>query len=111
MDIRVNQEGAVKVVEMSGNFDIANAEVFDKEISGLMDSGAKIILLDFSDVSYIASTGLRMLLKSAQRSKDESGNFGLCCVNDSVKEVFTMTGFDTILNLFETKEQALEEFA
>jgi anti-anti-sigma factor len=92
---------------MSGNFDIASSAPFDEQLTTLMDAGATRILLDFSNVSFIASTGLRMLLKTAQRVKNEGGLLHLCCINETVQEVFAMTGFDTILSIFETKEQAL----
>lgn len=107
MDIIVSKTGRASVVALKGNFDIASANPFDEQLMTLLDAGEKWILLDFSDVSFIASTGLRMLLKTAQRIKDDGGAFHICCVNEMVQEVFVMTGFDTILSIFETKELAL----
>lgn len=107
MDITVSKDGRASIVNMSGNFDIASSAPFDEQLTTLMDAGETRILLDFTQVSFIASTGLRMLLKTAQRAKDEGGLLHLCCINETVQEVFAMTGFDTILSIFETKEQAL----
>lgn len=107
MDITVSKDGRASIVNMSGNFDIASSVPFDEQLTTLMDAGETRILLDFTQVSFIASTGLRMLLKTAQRVKDEGGLLHLCCINETVQEVFAMTGFDTILSIFETKEQAL----
>jgi anti-anti-sigma factor len=109
MDITVSKEGPVSVVNLNGNFDIASSAPFDEQLTALMDAGEERILLDFSQVSFIASTGLRMLLKTAQRVKDEGGLLHLCCINETVQEVFAMTGFDTILSISETKEQALAD--
>lgn len=107
MDITVSKEGRASIVNMNGNFDIASSAPFDEQLTALVDAGETRVLLDFSNVSFIASTGLRMLLKTAQRIKDEGGLLHLCCINETVQEVFAMTGFDTILSIFETREQAL----
>lgn len=107
MNITLSKQGRVSVVNLNGNFDIASSKPFDEELSALIDAGGKWVLLDFSEVSYVASTGLRMLLKAAQRLKDDQGLLHLCCVNETVLEVFEMTGFDAILSIFDTKEQAL----
>ena len=109
MDITVDKEGRASIVNMNGNFDIVSSAPFDEQLTALLDAGETHILLDFSQVSFIASTGLRMLLKTAQRIKDEGGLLHLCCINETVQEVFAMTGFDTILSIFETKEEALAD--
>ena len=108
MDITINAQGNVNQVDLKGNFDIAASQHFDEKLTSLINSGANRILLDFSEVSFVASTGLRMILKTAQRLKDENGQFRICGVNDTVMEVFKMTGFDTILAIFNTREEALD---
>jgi anti-anti-sigma factor len=107
MDITVKKEGIINVIDLNGNFDIASSTEFDNQLMALIDAGETRILLDFSQVSFIASTGLRMLLKTAQRIKDENGLLHLCCINKTVQDVFKATGFDEILTVFDTKEQAL----
>jgi len=109
MDITSSKEGRARIVKLKGDFDIASSTSFDERVNAFMDQGDKCILLDFSEVSFIASTGLRMLLKMAQRSKDEGGKLHICCINDVVRDVFSMTGFDTILLIFDTKELALKD--
>lgn len=49
-----------------------------------------------------------MILKAAQTMKVQSGQLRICCVNDTVMEVFQMTGFDTILSIFDTVDAAME---
>lgn len=108
MDITVTNQGNVNLVDLNGNFDIAASQQFDDQLTSLINDGAKQVILDFSEVAFVASTGLRMILKTAQRLKDESGILRICGVNDTVMEVFKMTGFDTILAIFDIKEKALE---
>lgn len=49
-----------------------------------------------------------MILKAAQMMKVQSGQLRIRCVNDTVMEVFQMTGFDTILSIFDTVDAAME---
>ena len=107
MDITVTKKGRAIIVNMNGNFDIASSTLFKEQLTALMDAGETRILLDFSHVSFIVSTGLAMLLKTAQRIKDEDGLLHICCINETVHEVITVTNFDKILTIFKTKELAL----
>lgn len=106
MELTVSSEGNVNQVIMKGNFDIAASQQFDEKVSALIGEGAQNIILDFSEVPFVASTGLRMILKAAQGMKAKDGLLRLCCVNATVMEVFQMTGFDTILSIFDTFDAA-----
>lgn len=108
MEINAAKENDILVVGLNGNFDIASAGPADKKLTEILDAGELRMLLDFSQVPYIASSGLRVLLKVAQRLKSNGGKFGICCVNDTVSEVLVMTGFDKILSIYESREKALE---
>ena len=106
MNITVNVEGDFNLVSLEGNLDISASEQFDSELTTLIDGGARKVVLDFSGVKFVASTGLRMILKAAQNMKTENGLLQICCVNETVMEVFQMTGFDTILAISDTVETA-----
>lgn len=108
MDITINVQGNVNQVNLKGNFDISASQQFDDKLTSLINDGANRIILDFSEVPFVASTGLRVLLKTAQRLKDENGLLRICGVNETVMEVFKMTSFDTILAIFDTKEEAMD---
>ena len=75
-----------------------------------MDGGEKKILVDFNLVDFVASSGLRVLLATAKRLKSEGGTLRICGLNESVAEVFEMSGFDTILNVFGSRDEALSGF-
>lgn len=108
MDIQVSDGDGISIIALTGNFDIASAKPFDEELTALADAGNNKIVLDFSEVGFIASTGLRVLLKAAQRVKVDEGALVVCCVGQTVADVFSMTGFDTILAIYETRESAVE---
>ena len=111
MEPNVVEEGDITIVELSGSIDIASAASFDETISGLIDRGRTKMMLDFSRVEFIASMGLRMLLKTGKRIESEDGKLHICCINDTVSSVFGMVGLDTIIPVFDTKELALKDLS
>ncbi len=111
MELNVVEDGDITIIELSGNIDIASAASFDEAVTSLIDRGRTKLMLDFSRVEFIASMGLRMLLKTGQRVEAEQGSLHICCINDVVSEVFTMVGLHTIIPVFETRELALEGLA
>jgi anti-anti-sigma factor len=108
MDITTIEENGVCIASLDGKFDTASSVPAESELMALLDQGKNRLVLDFTDVAYIASSGLRVLLKLAQRLKTEGGELRLCSVNETVGEVFRISGFDKILDVRDSRQQALE---
>jgi anti-anti-sigma factor len=68
------------------------------------------LLVDFKALDYISSAGLRVLLATAKRLSSEGGSLRICHLNDTVREVFEISGFSTIFSVFDTEAEALEGF-
>ncbi|EFB41822.1 hypothetical protein pah_c022o117 [Parachlamydia acanthamoebae str. Hall's coccus] len=66
--------------------------------------------MDFSEVSYLSSAGMRMLLSTSKKLKAFSGKLVLCCVTPNVMDVLKMSGFDHVLEITTSKELALSAF-
>jgi anti-sigma B factor antagonist len=77
----------------SWNLDVAGARRLEEAIKSL--EGA--VVIDLSGVAFVASSGLRVLLKQAQRLKFEGGELRVCGADKTVTEVFKMSGFDKII--------------
>lgn len=90
------------VIAPDWNLDVAGAQRLEKELA---DTDA-IVLVDVADVSFVASSGLRVLLKHAQRLQDSGGELRLCSPNSTVAAVFEMSGFDSILSVYENRDEA-----
>jgi len=85
-------------VEIEGRFDTSNAYVVDSAIIKIVPI-AKSIEFDMSKLEYLSSAGLRILLQTAKRlGKD---NITIINANDTVKEIFEVTGFNEILSIKE----------
>jgi anti-sigma B factor antagonist len=107
MDVSLSEEQGVTVLSLNGNFDTASAEAKESEIMDAIGDGSGRFLVDFSGVPYIASSGLRVLLKMAQSVRVGSGDIKLCSLNATVREVFQISGFDKILKVVGTRDEGL----
>ena len=81
----------------SWNLDVAGARRLEEAITPL--EGA--VVIDLSGVAFVASSGLRVLLKQAQRLKGQGGELRVCGADKTVAEVFVMSGFDSIIAIDE----------
>lgn len=86
------------VVSLSGELDTAAAVEVEQELQVLNEHEGKDVIIDCTELEYIASSGLRILLSILKKAKASGSKVALKNVNDDIKNVFRMTGF---INLFE----------
>ena len=97
MQIDQLKEGTTLTMKVSGRLDTMTAPQLENEITGHLD-GITEFIMDFSDLEYISSAGLRVLLVTTKMMK-EKGRFVIRNINETVKEIFEVTGFMDILNV------------
>ena len=95
MNLKTKKNGTTLNVIVSGRVDTAAAPELEAEVKPQLD-GVTSLILDFKDVNYVSSAGLRVLL-SLQKKMMTQGEMKLLHVNDVVNDVFEVTGFDEIL--------------
>lgn len=95
LEIVKNADGEKLNVSLTGRLDTNTAPQFEQEL-GL--DGFNDVVLDFSGLEYISSAGLRVVL-SAQKKMNGKGSLKLCNVNETIMEVFEITGFTDILTI------------
>ena len=110
MEIAIKDANDVKVVQFQGHLDSNTSQEAENFLKELLDQQANKILVDFEKLDYISSAGLRVLLSTAKQLKTTDGKLRLCNLNETVQEIFDMSGFSTILQVFKTESQALEGF-
>ncbi len=97
MEIKKLLEGTTLTVTLSGRLDASNAQELTKELNTSLN-GVKDLIFDFTNLKYVASAGLRVLL-TAQKRMNKQGSMTIRNVNDSVMEVLEMTGFADLMNI------------
>ena len=110
MEITTRDANDVKVVQMDGELDTGASPDAQKQLDQLREQGVKKMLLDMSKLDFISSAGLRVLLTTAQELKADSGGLRVCNLNATVKEVFDISGFSTLLMVFDNEAKALSGF-
>lgn len=109
MNIGEEKVGGVLVLKPESRIDSQNSKDFEDGVLSRTDN-EKSILLDFSDVEYISSACLRTLLTLTKKIKEQGGNIAITSLTGNVKQIFKVSGFDTILQLFEDKDEAIKSF-
>ena len=84
-------------VMVEGRIDTTTAANFGMEVNDELD-GVKELILDFRGVEYISSLGLRVILE-LQKRMNEQGSMQVVNVNETVMDIFKMTGFTTFLTI------------
>ncbi len=110
MELVTREQGGATVVELIGRLDTNTSSDAQTAINELLDKGTQKLLIDFAKLDYVSSAGLRVLLATAKRMNSSGGKLRLCSLNETVQEVFDISGFSGLLNLFKSSDEALNGF-
>lgn len=110
MEITLEKQDAISVFKLNGRLDSNTSQGFEEKIFNAITDGSKQMVIDFKDIDYISSAGLRVILKATKALNREKGKIMLCSMQDYVKEVFEIAGFDAFLPIVENRDEALKSF-
>lgn len=97
MTINKELNGTTLKIALAGRLDTNTSPDFEKELQSSLE-GVEELILDFSQLDYISSAGLRVLL-STQKQMNKQGTMVIRNVNETISEVFEITGFVDILTI------------
>jgi anti-anti-sigma factor len=98
--------GQVTILKPSGRIDSQSSPEFESALNDKLNSVQNVIL-DFADVPYISSAGLRVVLVVAKRMSRSQGQFALVSLKPEILSVFKISGLTSVLKIFDTPEGAL----
>jgi anti-anti-sigma factor len=99
--------GNAATIRITGRIDVETSRQFEETCNQWLAGGEKILILDFTQVRYISSLGLRCILSVGKKLDAGGGRLITCGLNAMVKEVFQVSGFDSIFSTFPTMTAAL----
>ena len=111
MDLQTKVENNVIVISISGRLDAVTAPEYEKRIREMIDSGDINFVVDFEQLDYISSAGLRGLLVMSKLLNAKGGRACLANVNGNVRSVFDMCGFNTVFKMENSVAGALAVLA
>ena len=108
LNVKEDRAGQVLVLSPEGRLDSINAGEFQALVMGHIDGGEKCVIVDLSNLDYISSAGVRAAQLASRALKESGGQFMLCAMSESIRRVFNISGFDRIIDIAGTLQDALD---
>ena len=112
MNLNINDReiNGVTIIDLDGTLDTNTSPWAEAEIHELLEKGKKNMVIDLGRTKYVSSAGLRVFLATAKKLMANSGTLMLANPNKIVKDILQVSGFDTIIEVRSTVDEALNEF-
>lgn len=111
MELMERTENGVLVLAVSGRLDAATTPELEEAVLKALKDGRQALLLDFSRLEYINSSGLRVLVMAYQRLREKDGALAVCGLKDYIQEVFAISGYDKLFGLYADQAEAVARMA
>jgi anti-sigma B factor antagonist len=109
-DIKTEEvSDATYVISLAGEVDLYTAPEFKQQLLEAIGRGAKQVVVDFSNTTFIDSTTLGVLVGGVKRLRTNEGQLSLVCSDRNITKIFEITGLDRVFTIYPTREQALEQ--
>ena len=110
MEIIEEKQSGINIFRLNGRLDSNTSQGFEQKLFEAISDGNKSMVVDFKDLDYISSAGIRVILRATKAIKRKDGQIMLCCMHDYVKEVFDISGVGSLLSIVATLDDALQSF-
>ena len=107
MAINTEREGDTLVAKAEGRIDGTNARQFQDDLDSVIEEGDRAVILNFQDLMYISSAGIRVVLMTAKTLQRREARFALCSLSEPVREIFEVSGFDKIIPIHASQDEAI----
>ena len=107
MDIQKERVGDIHVVTPEGRLDGIYSGAFAKEVGELITGASPKVLIDFANIDFVTSAGLRAVLLLMRKAQASGGMFALCGVNPQVREVLDISGFAGIFTVHSGRAEGI----
>ena len=104
-------EKGVIVISLNDRLDARSAPDIQRQIDKLVADNHGSVLLDCGNTAYVSSAGLRVFISTSKWLKSRQRKMAICCLRESVLEVFAISGFTAIFDIFSTREEGLAKLA
>ena len=110
MSFAIKKQGDITVVDVEGPLIVGNRQELKQKVQDELEKGERKVLIDFSQTCYIDSSGLGVLVSLSKKIREQGGELRLANLNDDLKTLFELTKLDTLFQIADTRERALESF-
>ncbi len=110
MNISTRQVGEIFAIDIEGKLDTQTATPALEELLQLLETNPGKALINLAPLEFVSSAGLRVLLRVAKEVRGYGGELKVSGAQGMVKEVLEISGFDSLLDLYDDEEQAVRSF-
>ncbi len=109
-DIKTEQLGdAGYVISLTGEVDLYTAPEFKQQLLEVIGQGAKEVVVDFTNTTFIDSTTLGVLVGGVKRLRTNGGQLSLVCSDRNITKIFEITGLDRVFAIYGTRDEAVSK--
>ena len=108
LNLKTEREDDVLSARVGGRIDGSNAARFEEMLRSAIEESDRAVIMDFEQLLYISSAGLRAVLVTAKSLWKQGTTFALCSLSDQLTGVFTSSGFDRMVNIHGSRREALD---
>lgn len=109
MNIDVLSKNGAIIIKPGGNLDASTVSYVEPELLDIIESNDLPIILDMSEISYMSSEGLRLMVSLSKKAMSKNTRIVFSSPNQMVNEILHITMFYKIMHIFPTTEEALNE--
>jgi anti-sigma B factor antagonist len=107
-EIKTEQlNGDAYVIALGGEVDLYTAPEFKQQLLDVIAQGAKEVVVDFSDTTFIDSTTLGVLVGGVKRLRTNDGQLSLVCSDRNITKIFEITGLDRVFTIYGSRDEAV----
>ncbi len=113
MDLRIesSKRDGTAILGLRGEVDVYTAPKLKSSLIDLVDEGSYDIVVDLSEVDFIDSSGLGVLVGGLKRVKSHEGSISLVCSQENILKIFRITGLNKVFPIYSSLEEATREVA
>jgi anti-sigma B factor antagonist len=100
----------VYIITVDGQLIVSNRHELKQKVLDVVETGARRVLIDFTNTGYIDSSGLGALVSLAKKAREAGGELRLAGLNEDLRTLFELTKLDTLFQIAETADAGLKGF-
>ncbi|MDQ2750686.1 MAG: STAS domain-containing protein [Actinomycetota bacterium] len=113
MELSVSQQsvGEYPVLEVRGEVDVYSAPALADGLTTLLDSGTKAVIVDLTEVGFLDSTGLGVLVAARSNAADAGRALPIACDRERILKLFKITGLDAVFDIYPSVHAAVQSLS
>ena len=108
MEISQKEENGIVFIAIKGRLDADSSPEAEKVVKDVLKGQTSRILFNLGALDYLSSAGLRVLLSASKEMRRKEGKIVLCALNEFVKEIFEVSGFQSLIPIVDSVESGIE---